>query len=188
MSENDNPSKAIVSEDGLNARQILFCEEYLKDLNATRAAERAGYTGDDSTLAVTAARLMRISAVKSRVMAGMKERSEAIHVDTYYVLENLREIVERSMQRAPVMIKQGRHMVQMKDEAGRDVWKFDATGANSALHLLGKHLKMFTEKHEHSGPNGKPIELNHSDMSDEQIDAKIKALLMTSGSEEKQDG
>lgn len=36
--------KQKIKHDGLNDRQRLFCEEYLKDLNATEAAIRAGYS------------------------------------------------------------------------------------------------------------------------------------------------
>lgn len=37
----------------LSAKQKAFINEYLIDGNATRAAERAGYKGDENTLAVT---------------------------------------------------------------------------------------------------------------------------------------
>ena len=33
----------------LNARQERFCHEYVKDLNATQAAKRAGYSPKTST-------------------------------------------------------------------------------------------------------------------------------------------
>jgi len=42
-------------------------------------------------------------------------------------------------------------MVQRQDEAGNDMWEFDSQGANRALELLGKHLKMYTDKREDSG-------------------------------------
>lgn len=55
---------------------------------------------------------------------------------------------------------------------------------NKALELLGKHLKLFTEKHEHSGPDGKPIEHRDvSKLSDEQLNAKIEAMLVKQKSE-----
>lgn len=82
----------------------------------------------------------------------LKKKAEKCQVDAEYVIKNLLEVVERCMQRAPVLDfvpKEG--MVQAQDEAGRDVWQFDSKGAAKALELLGKHLKLFTEKHEHSG-------------------------------------
>lgn len=43
----------------LSAKQKAFINEYLIDGNATRAAERAGYKGDDNVLAVTGHDLLR---------------------------------------------------------------------------------------------------------------------------------
>lgn len=37
----------------VTGKQAAFIDEYLRDFNATRAAERAGYKGDNNTLAVT---------------------------------------------------------------------------------------------------------------------------------------
>lgn len=48
---------------------------------------------------------------------------------------------------------------------------------NDALNSLGKHKKLFTEKHEHSGPDGKPIELKAIPKDDKELDARIAALL-----------
>ena len=49
---------------------------------------------------------------------------------------------------------------------------------NKSLELLGKHLKLFADRVEHSGPNGKPIEtINKMELSDEQLDEKIKLLM-----------
>jgi phage terminase small subunit len=53
--------------------------------------------------------------------------------------------------------------------------RFKLHDKKASLELLGKHLKLFTEKHEHSGPDGKPIEFNS--LTDEQLDAKLSALL-----------
>src|SRR5688572_16524906 len=47
------------SQDGLTDRQRLFCKEYLRDGIAWKAAKRAGYSGNENTLAVTAGRLLR---------------------------------------------------------------------------------------------------------------------------------
>lgn len=53
--------------------------------------------------------------------------------------------------------------------------KFKLADKRAALVDLGRHLGMFVEKHEHSGPNGSPIEsntrLNLSGMTVEQLRA-----------------
>ena len=57
---------------------------------------------------------------------------------------------------------------------------------NKALELIGKHLKLFTDRHEHSGVDGKPIEtINRSELTDEQLDAKIQSILTKVNLDEK---
>jgi phage terminase small subunit len=84
-----------------------------------------------------------------------------------YVLTGIREIAERCLQRAPVMVGRGDDRKQLVDDEGRHVWTFDSSGANKAFESLGKHLKLFTEKHEHTGSVG----LNLSDADLERIAA-----------------
>lgn len=66
----EKPSRA----DRLTILQSAFCLEYVKDFNGTRAAERAGYTGKDNSLAATSSRLLRTDKVKARVEALVKEK------------------------------------------------------------------------------------------------------------------
>ena len=131
----------------LSAKQERFAREYLLDLNATQAAIRAGYS--PKTAYSMGQRLLKNVEVQKAVQRAMDERSKRTEVDADYVLTNLLEIVERCMQRAPVMHK-GKQVV---DEEGNDVWCFDGKVAVRALELLGKHKGMFTDKlqTEHSG-------------------------------------
>ena len=158
----------------LEPKQEAFCQEYLKDLNGTQAAMRAGYTDKPATAKVQASRLLSNDNVVARIQALMDERLDRTRIDQDYVLTSLKVVAERCLQRAPVMVRRGREFVQMVDEEGRNVWRFDSMGANKSLELLGKHLKLFTEKHEHTGPDGKPIEFRT--MTDDQLEAKIKTL------------
>lgn len=123
-----------------------FVEEYLLDLNATQAAIRAGYSA--KTARQQGERLLSNADVAAEVEARIAKRSEKVGVTAEYVVENLREIAERCMQRAPVLGALGQQVV---DSEGRAVWKFDGRNAIGALGLLGKHLGMFTDKVEHSG-------------------------------------
>ena len=127
--------------DKLTPKQQRFVEEYLVDLNATQAAIRAGYSA--RTANEQAARLLAKASVSQAIASAKAERSARVAVSADYVLNNLVEIVERSMQRAPVVDMKGNHVT---DEDGRFVWRFDAKAANRALELLGKHLGMFTDK------------------------------------------
>ena len=49
---------------------------------------------------------------------------------------------------------------------------FDARSVLKGAELLGKHKKLFTERHEHTGKDGAPIEF-----SDHEAAAKLAAIL-----------
>lgn len=133
--------RATIDARGLNPKQARFVDEYLIDLNGTQAAIRAGYSA--KTAEQQATRLLRNAQISAAVDAGKAERSEKVGVTAKYVLENLQEVVERCMQRAPVL---GPFGAQAVDDEGRAVWKFDAKGSIGALELLGKHLGLFVDR------------------------------------------
>ena len=138
----------------LTEKQARFVAEYLVDLNASAAARRAGYSAKNSDN--IASELLGKTQVREAIAAAMDERSKRVEIDADYVLKNLVEVVERCMQRAPVMHK-GEQVV---DDEGNSLWLFDGKVAVRALELLGKHKGMFTDKiqQEVSGPNGGPID------------------------------
>ena len=138
----------------MTPKQQRFVEEYLVDLNATQAAIRAGYS--ERTAAQIGEENLRKPEIAEAVQAAMDTRSERTEITQDYVLSGLKEVAERCLERAPVMIREGRGMVQATDDEGRHVWQFNAAGANKAFELLGKHLKLFTEKHEVTGEIGMP--------------------------------
>ena len=127
--------------DKLTAKQQRFVEEYLIDMNGTQAAIRAGYSARNADK--IASQLIGKSRVAAAIASAKSERSARVSVSADYVVNNLVEIVERSMQRAPVLTTRGK---QVYDEEGNALWRFDAKAANKALELLGKNLGMFTDK------------------------------------------
>lgn len=126
----------------LTAKQLAFRTARISGKNATEAAKEAGYKNPNKH----AYRTDKKPAIKSFVEAKQEVAQERAIVSREWVLSGIKEIAERCMQRVPVMITVGTLRVQMKDEEGNGVWAFDAAGANRALELLGKNLKLFTEK------------------------------------------
>lgn len=138
----------------LTDKQKEFVRQYLVDLNATQAAIRAGYSM--KTAYRQGADLLQKTSIREAIEKAQAKRARRVEVTQDYVLSNLVEVVERTMQRAPVTDRKGE---QVTDEEGRAVWTFDAKNANRALELLGKHLGIFTDKirAEVSGPDGGPM-------------------------------
>lgn len=128
----------------LSPKHQRFVAEYLVDLNATQAAIRAGYSA--KTARQQGARLLSNASISAALREANEKRQRKVELSAEYVLSNLMEVTERCMQRAPVMARVDGEMVQVVDEEGRHVWQFDSKGANTALGLLGKHLKLFTDK------------------------------------------
>lgn len=139
----------------MTAKQQRFCEEYLIDLNATRAAIRAGYSPKSAK--TNGPRLLENAGIRARVEAMMARLSRRTGVSAERVVRELARVAFASMPDvvdmrtatlrpdateddrvaiASVRVKDGdmftEHEVRMCDKV-------------RALELLGKHLGMFTD-------------------------------------------
>jgi phage terminase small subunit len=134
-------------------RHQLFAAEYVKDMDHVRAAKAVGYGPTHG------GRLMQDEFVLKCIAEEMLHRAERLQLDQNWVIGHLVELVERCMQKTPVIRwdYDVKGMAQAKDEDGNHIWSFDSRGANKALELLGRHLRMFTDKLE-IGDAGDPME------------------------------
>lgn len=109
----------------LTPRQAAFVKEYLVDLNATRAAKEAGYSA--KTAHSAGPRLLAHVDVAAAIKSALDKRAAKLELTADGVLRDLVRLSEAAE--------------QAKD------WG----PAIKARELLGKHLKLFTDKVEHSG-------------------------------------
>ena len=118
--------------DKLAEKQSAFVREYLKDLNATRAAKSAGYS--EKTAYSQGVRLLRNVKVATAIQAAMDKRAERTELTADKVLKNIEEVRQLAL------------------DAG------EHNNALKALELQGKHLKLFTDRVEAVG--GTALEIN----------------------------
>lgn len=109
----------------MNPKQATFVREYLVDLNATQAAIRAGYSA--KTAEQQGPRLLGHVEVAAAIKAGMAARAARLDLKADDVLTDIARIAKAA---------------ELAGEYG---------AALKGRELLGKHLKLFTDKVEHSG-------------------------------------
>ena len=131
----------------LTAKQQAFVAEFLVDLNATQAAIRAGYS--EKTAYSQGQRLLKNVEVDAAIKAAQAERAEKTQRTALDVLKDIQDVSKEAR------------------DGG------DLKTALKGYELEGKHLGMFTEKHEHTGKDGKPIEVDH------QVSPAVEAMLNT---------
>lgn len=138
----------------LNPKQAVFIKEYLIDLNGAQAAIRAGYAPGSAH--VTASRLISDANIAAAIQEAMDKRAEKTGITAEFVLEGIKRVTLRC-----------------ENPIGDD--KFEPGAALKGYELLGKHMKLFTEKTEVSGPNGGPIQtettLTVANLTDDQLRA-----------------
>ena len=143
----------------LNERQKRFCDEYLIDLNATRAYMMAYPQVKSSEVAKAAAsRLLTDVNVATYIAERMKERQERTEVTQDMVVQELAAIgFAKATDYAE--IKDGKVLIKNTDELpdvtkraiagikmGRNGIELKLCDKEKALELLGRHLGMWNDK------------------------------------------
>jgi phage terminase small subunit len=143
-----------------NARHERFAQELAKGASQTDAYIAAGYRGDRTA----ASRLA--TKVNNRVAELKGAAAEKSELDMSYVLTTIHDTVERCKQARPVLDRKGDPVLtELPTGDVAPAYAFDAKSVLRGAELIGKHLGMFTEKIEHSGPDGGPIELADNDLA-----------------------
>lgn len=112
----------------LTNKQEAFCQEYLIDLNATQAALRAGYS--EKTAKDIGCENLAKPNIQKKIAELMAKRSEKTEINAEWVLKSAKKVYDRCMQEEQVIAN--------GEPTGE--YKFDSSGANKALDLIGKHV------------------------------------------------
>jgi phage terminase small subunit len=155
----------------LTVKQKAFIQEYLIDLNGTKAAIRAGYS--PKTAKVQAARLLTNVNVSDGIVKAMEKRSKRTEITQDRVIEELARIafddiknyVSFRTEKVSVGTDENgeeifkyKTIIEVKDSdtidtrgisevrVGRDGFKFKLYSKLQALEDLAKHLGMFVDK------------------------------------------
>ena len=134
----------------MDEKECRFAEEYLKDLNGTQAAIRAGYKAgkDNASAAVQASRLMRDERVRAYRSALTRESVEDMDISRDSIVLKLIEIYQRCMSAVPVLEWDS----EAKEWIESGEYKFDVKGAIKALEQLTSILGFEApKKHEITG-------------------------------------
>ena len=133
----------------INPRHEHFAQLVASGVNATEAYITVGYSKRGAH--ASAHRLQHNPSVFRRLeelRGAVLERSlEKAAVDRAWIIERLKSNVERARQVEPVLDREGKTTGQ---------YRFDVTGANKALELLGRSIGLFVDQGEPTSINDDP--------------------------------
>ncbi len=132
-----------MTEKKLTPKQALFVAEYLKTGNATEAARKAGYKGNDNTLRVVGQENLLKPAVARAVEEHQKKRDERLELEEDFELKRAIELLDMCMKPKQVYDMKG---APVMDGDGHYVMQFDSKGANTAIQTIAKLRGKFVQK------------------------------------------
>lgn len=128
----------------LTKKRESFCQEYTVDKNGAQAAERAGYA--KASARITASQLLTNPNVIKRIDELLALLAQATQVNAESVINGIKDTIERCV----------------------NMDKPDNASVLRGYELLGRHLKLFTDKVEVRSSD-------YSNMSSEEVDRELAA-------------
>lgn len=160
----------------LTAKQQLFIKEYLKDLNATKAAIAAGYP--KKTAGAIGTENLQKPMIAAALKLELDKRFTAADVKIDTVLRELYSLATCDVSEAydengylkpiheiPLQVRRAIAGVETVEEYATIDGKKECIGTtkklkfwdkNKSLESLGRYLKLFVDRLEKSGPDGGP--------------------------------
>ena len=174
----------------LTPKQAAFVEEYLKDLNATQAAIRAGYS--EKTASSIGEENLRKPEISKAIELAKLERSKRTQIDADWLLTRLGDEAEadiadifdatsgalKPVHQWPKIFRQGLvagiDVNQLTSEGTviGEVVKVKLADRNAKLKMIGEHIgvQAFKQQLEHKHIH------HYEELTDEELDAKIAEL------------
>ena len=147
----------MLSIENLNIKQKMFADEYLIDLNGTKAAIRAGYS--EKTAEQQAVRLLRNVKVKNYIDEHLKKLEDEKIADTKEIMESLTRILRGQEQEETIVIEGQGDGISKARKIKKEISPKDRL---KAAELLGKRYGLFTDKIEQT-TEAKPIVITGGD-------------------------
>lgn len=156
----------------LNPRYQRFVDEYVMDLNATKAAIRAGYAPKSAD--VTGSSLLGIQRIRHAVDAALERRALRLEISQDRILRELASIAYASQQTFASWGPEGvtlrssdallpedaaavSEVSESKTKEGGTI-RFKLHNKTEALKLLGQHVGMFNNKNDpDASPSGERV-------------------------------
>lgn len=156
----------------LSPRQKRFADEFLVDLNATQAALRSGYS--EKTAKSQGHRLLAHPGVAEYIGEAQAARAQRTRIDQDWVLSRLARIADSDIRR----LFYGNELCRpadLDDDTASAIASIDVVTVPKgegevehvskiklwdkprALEMIARHLGMFKDRVEHSGPGGGAI-------------------------------
>lgn len=133
-------SKTVGKTNNLNANQELFCIEYVKDMNASRAYRDVYKPWAKKTADTNGWRMLQDERIQKRIAEELEGKFKKAWWEAQDVIDSLIDLAEKCLQRKPIK------KYNKKTGEYEEHYTFDSSWANSALEKLGKYHALFTNK------------------------------------------
>jgi len=152
----------------LTPKRRRFVEEYLTDMDAANAARRAGYS--DRTAPQIGYQLLQDDEVKQLIEEGLRARRFRLQMQADEVIERLTTIARAQttdyvswgegqgvrLRDSDLLTAEQSYCVSEVRQTEQGL-RFKLEDRVAALRDLGRHLGLFTDRTEHTFPQGLPV-------------------------------
>ncbi len=157
----------------LTTKQKKFCDEYLIDLNGSRAYRAVYGDVSEKTARANASRTLALANVKSYIEPKAKKNTDEAQLSAELVLREMGRIAFSDVRKLfdeadkllsisdlPDEIAACIDTIEFDEKTGK-LKKYKLNSKVKGLEMLGRYFKLFIDQIEHSGPDKGPIEVKN---------------------------